>query len=112
MTKLLIALVAGTLASVGIAQTAPAPADTKASPDKAAATKSTQNPVSAATADKGHTQRAADQAAKAEGTGASAKEARRAASRENIKGATAGTAKGYTGAAADQAAKAAEAQKK
>ena len=105
MKKLLVALVAGAFATAGSAQSAAPPADAKA-----ATTKSKQDQVIGTTTDKGYTQRAADEAAKAEGTGAAGAAARKSTSKANVQATTAD--KGYTQRAADQAAQAAEAQKK
>ena len=103
MSRILIALFVGSFAAVGIAQTPPqpaVPAPTTATKDA----KAKQGMVESATADKGYTQRAADQAAKAEGTGAAARPDRQAASKANVQATTAD--KGYTQRAAEQAAKA------
>jgi len=108
MSKLLIALISTAFAGIAAAQTA-APAVEPQPTDPAAARRAASSSnVEKATEDKGHTQRAGEAAAKASGTGMSdeAKTARQKASRQNIKGATAGTEKGYTQSAGDAAAKA------
>ena len=63
MSRLLVALVAGRFATAGIAQTASAPVTAAKDAKPATAMKSRQDQVESATADKGCTQRAADQAA-------------------------------------------------
>jgi len=104
MSKLLIAMIATAFAAMATAQT-PAPAGDAA----AARQKASPENIKKATAgtEKGYTQAAGEQAAKAAESKDMPKVAPDAAAKqEAVKSATAGTEKGYTQAAGEQAAKA------